>query len=145
MNNRKSSIFNLNESLVVALIWVVSSVMSFSAESFPTVIAVFLILKFERKSHLVRNHAGQAMIASIVAMFLSFGLNFITSFFVILLSWIPVLNTTTLALSQIVRLALNILILAYLLIGLLKAVQMKRLSLPVIGKLGDQLSDSIRP
>lgn len=145
MNNRKSSIFNLNESLVVALIWVVSNVMSFSAESFPTVIAVFLILKFERKSPLVRNHAGQAMIASIVAMLLSFGLNFITSFFVILLSWIPVLNATTLALSQIVRLALNILILAYLLIGLLKAVQMKRLSLPVIGKLGDQLSDSIRP
>lgn len=145
MNNNKSSIFDINATLLSAFIWIVAIMMFFSARSIPSIIIVFLILKFERRSQLVRNHAGQALIAAIVTMFLSFALNFITTFIVVMLSWIPVLNVTSIALSQIVRFALQLVVLAYLSLGLLKAVQSKRLSLPIIGQWGDQLSDSIRP
>ena len=145
MNNNKSSIFDINASLLSAFIWIVAIIMFFSARSIPTILIAFLILKFERKSRLVQNHAGQALIAAIATMILSFALNFITTFIVVLLAWIPILNVTSIALSQIVSLALQLMVLAYLSLGLLKAVQNKRLSLPIIGRWGDQLTDSIRP
>ena len=145
MNNKKSSIFNIDASLFSAFIWIVSMLMFNSAKSIPTMIITFLILKFERNSQLVRNHAGQALIASIATMIVSFAFNFITTFFVILLAWIPIIGATTYALTSIVRLALQLLVLAYLALGLLKAIQSKRLSLPIIGHWGDQLTDSIHP
>lgn len=145
MKNNKSSIFDIDESLFSSLLWIVAILSVYKTRGLIITILAFLILKLERKSEFIRNHAGQAFIASLSAFILSFLINSITVLITALLSWIPGVNFATTIVLTIVGLLFKFIVIAYYLIGLVKAGQNKYLSLPIIGSLGEQVSKSIRP
>jgi len=145
MKNNKSSIFDIDESLFSSLLWIVAILSVYKTRGLIITILAFIILKLERNSEFIRNHAGQAFIASLSAFILSFLINSITVLVTALLSWIPGVNFATAIVLTIVGLLFKFIVIAYYLIGLVKAGQNKYLSLPIIGSLGEQVSKSIRP
>lgn len=145
MNNKKSSILDLDPTLLASLMWIIAILVLFKGYNFIPVIIAFLVLKFERQSELVRNHAGQLLIISFIAFVLSFVLRNITFILIMLVSWIPGINLTIALLAQIISFTLTLLILAFYAIGLIKAVKNQFVSLPLLGSLGDKMSRSIHP
>ncbi|CAM3719422.1 hypothetical protein ERUR111494_08545 [Erysipelothrix urinaevulpis] len=145
MNNKKSSIFDLDPSLLSSILWIIAILVLFKGYNFIPLLISFLALKFEHQSELVRNHAGQLLIISFIAFIVGFVLRNITVLLMILISWLPGLNITVALLAQAISFILNLFILAYYAIGLIKALKNSFVSLPVIGSLGDKLSRSIHP
>lgn len=145
MKSRKSSILNLNPSIISAFLWVLLFTTFTYTSTLPLIIILFLILKFENRSELVRNHAGQALITAIVAFLLAFTLNMVITLVLAILSWIPILNITSQALAHTIKLILQLIVLAYCALGFIKALQEKFISVPILAVFGTRLSDSIKP
>lgn len=145
MYNNKSRIFNLNPSLLSSLIWVLVFVTGSSRTNFLSIVVLFFILKYEDRSSLVRNHAGQALITVMTATILNFLLSLIVNLVVFIVSWIPIINIATFTLSQIIFFIFSLLIFSYTLLGFVKAIKSETVYVPIIGYLGDRLTQHLRP
>ncbi|HEY4538064.1 MAG TPA: hypothetical protein VIG45_06380 [Erysipelothrix sp.] len=144
MNNKKSSFFNLDGYQVAIIMWIASMLLLFNDKRWVGILLPFLILVFEKKSAIVRNHAGQLLILNILVFVVSLLFSTIIAMIVALVSWIPLFNVATYTLIAFVRFLITALFFANHLIGFIKATRSEVLSLPLIGHLGDRFSQEIR-
>ena len=143
MNNKKSTFFDLDGHNVAIIMWIISIVLLFNDKRWIGVLLPFLILVFEKKSAIVRNHAGQLLILNIIAFIVSLLFSTIVTLIVALVSWIPLFNVATYTLVTLIQFLITALFFANHLIGLIKAIRSEVLSLPIIGHLGDRFSQEI--
>ncbi len=144
MNQKKSSIFDLDETQVVRILWIVSIALLFLKRSYLIRIMIpFILLLIEKKSALVRNHAGQNLILNIFVSLILIIFNHFTSIVSFLVSWIPLFRQIVWIFTDFIRVILVFFAFAYHLIGLAKAFQAQYLALPLISGLGDRLSKNL--
>lgn len=144
MNQKKSSIFQLDEGQVTRILWIGSIALLFLNKSyFIRILVPFLMLVVEKQSALVRNHAGQNLILNILVSLILVVFNHFSSIVGWLVSWIPLVRQIIWIFTDFVKWILIFFTFAYHLIGLAKAFQEKYVALPLISSLGDRLSKNI--
>ena len=144
MNNKNSSFFDIEGYQISVIMWLISMVLLFNSRTWIGILVPFFVLVIEKKSAIVRNHAGQLLMLNIVVFITSLLFSTIVSLIVALVSWIPLFNVATFTLVRFIRFLLTALFFANHLIGFIKATKSEVLSLPIIGYLGDRLSQDIR-
>lgn len=138
----KSALFDLDGYLVAIVLWILSFFATTNSFSIFLLIATIIVLAVEDRSSMVRNHASQILALNIVSFILSLIINIVFGSLFITLGWIAILGGVLVIIIQLLSWAFRLIIIAYNIIGIIKAIQKKHVSLPVIGFLGDRLEQS---
>ncbi|AMC92635.1 hypothetical protein AOC36_01080 [Erysipelothrix larvae] len=150
MNNYKSeSSLDLDPKLTICLIWIVSLITSAGiskSNGLSTVIIIvstLLLLIYEKKNTLVRNHAAQCLALNLATILVSILVNSIFRILVALVFWIPVLNVVSTSMLIIAMTIVSVFFVLINLLGLVKSFKFEPVSLPYISKYAEIIEQAI--
>ncbi len=143
----KSSLFDLNANIVILIVWWGASLINFFTHiKFLSFIIPLIFLLLEKKSPLVREHAGQALALNILSSLVAFGVTLIgvisTGMAIVLGSGKILLALA--ALLGFFAIVLSIAILVFSIIATVKGWSWEELNIPILGPIGKFFTDKIK-
>ena len=143
----KSSLFDLNANIVVLIVWWGAVVINWLFDaSYLSFIIPLVFLLFEKKSPLVREHAGQALIvnifSSVIGIIIAI-LTLISSGTSIVFGSIG-LSVIFLSFFGVIAVIIDITILVLSIIASIKGWSFEEFEIPLLGPIGKFFSEKIR-
>jgi uncharacterized Tic20 family protein len=149
----KSSIGDFDANIVVLMVWLGPIILGlvFSTVHYLGIIVPLIFLLLEKKSNLVRNHAGQSLTLSIVTV----ALQFLFSFLSVLIiggayytaspdGLVDVGRLTGLGIGGFLILIPRLIQLVFIIIGCVKGWNWRLYYLPLVGRLGNWFTKTVR-
>jgi len=149
----KSSIGDLDANIVVLMVWLGPIILNaiFTSINYLGIIVPLAFLLIEKKSSLVRNHAGQSLTLSIATAVLYFIFSFLSILFTGGAYYtaspdgtVDVRRLTGLGVGGLLMMLPGLIQLIFIVIGCVKGWNWQAYHLPLIGKLGDWFTDKIK-
>jgi len=149
----KSTIGNLDANIVVLMVWLGPIILNaiFTSINYLGIIVPIIFLLIEKKSSLVRNHAGQSLTLSIVTVILYFIFSFLSIMFTGGSYYtaspdgtVDVQRLTGLGIGGMLMMIPRLVQLVFIIVGCVKGWNWQAYYLPLIGKLGDWFTKNIQ-